>query len=96
VFLFLGMGGNMLLKRLVDGSAIDFRYIGYAIVAVTVARLIVVYGLIGLSNRYARIEPIDWRFQAIMFCGGGLRGALPLVMALSLPLDSSIGSSSWT
>ena len=87
VFLFLGIGGNMLLKRLVDGSAIDFRYIGYAIVAVTVARLIVVHGLIGLSNRYARIEPIDWRFQAIMFWGGGLRGALPLVMALSLPLD---------
>ena len=86
VFLFLGIGGNMVLKRLLDGSAMGFAYIGYAVVAVTVARLIVVYGLIGLSNRYARTEPIDWRFQAIMFWGGGLRGALPLVMALSLPL----------
>jgi Na+:H+ antiporter len=64
----------------------DLAYIGYAVVAVTAARLIVVYGLVGLSNRYTRNEPIDWRFQAIMFWGGGLRGALPLVMALSLPL----------
>jgi CPA1 family monovalent cation:H+ antiporter len=45
-----------------------------------------VYGRVGLSNRYARIAPIGWRFQAIMFWGGGLRGARPLVMALSLPL----------
>jgi monovalent cation:H+ antiporter, CPA1 family len=27
------------------------------------------------------------RASAIIFWGGGLRGALPLVMALSLPLD---------
>ena len=43
VFLFLGIGGNMVLKRLLDGSAIGFTYIGYAVVAVTVARLIVVW-----------------------------------------------------
>jgi hypothetical protein len=33
------------------------------------------------------LEPIDWRQQAIIFWGGGLRGALPLVLALSLPFD---------
>jgi CPA1 family monovalent cation:H+ antiporter len=86
LFLFLGIGGNMLLKRLLSGTALDVAYIGYAVAAVTAARLVVVYGLVGLSNRYTRNEPIDWRFQAIMFWGGGLRGALPLVMALSLPL----------
>ena len=48
-------------------------------------RLIAVYGLIGLANRLPRSEPIDWRYQAVMFWGGGLRGALPLVLALSLP-----------
>jgi hypothetical protein len=35
--------------------------------------------------RRRRTEPIDWRHQAIIFWGRGLRGALPLVMALSLP-----------
>jgi NhaP-type Na+/H+ or K+/H+ antiporter len=33
------------------------------------------------------LEPIDWRQQAIIFWGGGLRGALPLILALSLPFD---------
>jgi monovalent cation:H+ antiporter, CPA1 family len=52
-----------------------------------VARLIVVGGVIGLVNTRSSIEPIDWRQQAIIFWGGGLRGALPLVLALSLPFD---------
>ena len=50
------------------------------------ARLIVVHGSIGLLNACTRIEPIDWRHQTVVFWGGGLRGALPLILALSLPL----------
>jgi CPA1 family monovalent cation:H+ antiporter len=87
VFLYLGIGGHAFLNRLLDRSAAERRYIGCAILAVLVARLIAVPSLIGLSNRFARIEPIGWRQQATMFWGGGLRGALPLVMALSLPTD---------
>jgi Na+:H+ antiporter len=48
--------------------------------------MVVVYGCIGLSNRRAKAEPIDWRYRAVIFWGGGMRGALPLVLALSLPM----------
>jgi monovalent cation:H+ antiporter, CPA1 family len=67
-------------------SAIELGYIVSAIAAVLLARLVVVYGFIRLLNRYTRIDPIDWRHQVIVFWGGGLRGALPLVLAFSLPL----------
>src|SRR5262245_44569071 len=85
VFLILGIGGGAFLQRQLAGSHGALRAIGYAVVAVLLGRLIAVYGLIALANRIGRIEPIDWRYQAIIFWGGGLRGALPLVMALSLP-----------
>ena len=87
VFLFLGIGEKTFLTRLGGEGAIELPYIASAIVAVIVARLIVVYGVIGLVNTSSRIEPIDWRHQTIIFWGGGLRGALPLVLVLSLPFD---------
>jgi CPA1 family monovalent cation:H+ antiporter len=86
VFLFLGIGGNTFLNRLGGASASDLSYIASAVVAVIVARVAVVYGLIALFNRCSKAEPIDWRYQTIMFWGGGLRGALPLVLALSIPV----------
>jgi Glycine transporter/Sodium/hydrogen exchanger family len=87
VFLFLGIGEHTFLTRLRGEGAAELPYIACAIVAVIVARLIVVYGVIGLVNTSSRIEPIDWRHRAIIFWGGGLRGALPLVLVLSLPFD---------
>jgi CPA1 family monovalent cation:H+ antiporter len=87
VFLILGLGGGAFLHRLLTRSPGAIRDIGCAIVAVLLGRLIAVYGLIGLANRVGRAEPIDRRYQAIIFWGGGLRGALPLVMALSLPSE---------
>jgi CPA1 family monovalent cation:H+ antiporter len=87
VFLFLGIGEHTFLTRLRGEGATELPYIACAIVAVMVARLIVVGGVIGLVNTCSRIEPIDWRQQAIIFWGGGLRGALPLVLVLSLPFD---------
>jgi CPA1 family monovalent cation:H+ antiporter len=51
-----------------------------------VARLVVVYGLTPLTNRLspeARVESSD---KAVMFWGG-LRGAIPLALALGLPAD---------
>ena len=85
IFLFLGIGGHTFLSRLRDASPADTSYIAYAIVAVIVARALVVYGLIGIVNRFTNGERIDWRYQAIIFWSGGMRGALPLVLVLSLP-----------
>jgi CPA1 family monovalent cation:H+ antiporter len=85
VFLVLGIGGGAFVHRLLGGDLRALRDIACAVGAALLGRLIAVYGLITVSNRLARAEPIDWRHQAIIFWGGGLRGALPLVMALSLP-----------
>jgi CPA1 family monovalent cation:H+ antiporter len=85
VFVFLGIGADTFLNRLRDASLMDMKYIVYAVVAVIVARLVVVYGFAGVFNRCTSAERIDWRNQTIIFWGGGMRGALPLVMVLSLP-----------
>lgn len=58
-----------------------------AIGAVLIARLVVIYGLNWITNRVG--EPISLRWQHVM-AWGGLRGALSLALALSLPL--SIGA----
>jgi CPA1 family monovalent cation:H+ antiporter len=85
IFLLLGIGSNTFLNRWRGASVADMSYIACAVVAVILARLVVVYGFLGLLNRCTNIEPIDRRYQAIIFWGGGMRGALPLVLALSLP-----------
>ena len=85
IFLFLGIGGNTFLNRLRGSSAVDLRDIACAVVTVIAARLLVVYGLIGVFNRFTNGERLDWRYQSIIFWAGGMRGALPLVLALSLP-----------
>ena len=54
----------------------------WAIVGVLIARVVVVYGLSFLSRRFT--EPISMRWQHVM-TWGGLRGALSLALALSLP-----------
>ena len=90
IFLFLGIGGDPFLQRLREGSWADLSYIVYAVVAVIAARLVVVYGFIGIFNRCSSGEPIDWRYQAVIFWGGGVRGALPLVLVLSLPADFAL------
>ena len=58
--------------------------IGWAILAVLVARAITVFGLVPIINRFPNAEPVDARYQTIMFWGG-LRGAVALALALSLP-----------
>ena len=85
IFLFLGIGGDTFLNRLRGASLTDLSSIAYAVVAVIVARLVVVSGFVGLFNRCTKGERIDWRYQAVIFWSGGVRGALPLVLALSLP-----------
>lgn len=60
--------------------------IGLAIMAVLLARAATVAGLVPLLGRLPGTDPIDWRYQSVLFWGG-LRGAVALALALSLPAD---------
>ncbi len=62
----------------------SWQSIAWAIGAVLIARFIVVYGLGWISNRIS--EPISLRWRHVI-AWGGLRGALSLALALSLPLS---------
>lgn len=54
--------------------------------AVLVARALSIYVLMPLINRVPGVEPIGLRYQHILFWGG-LRGAVAVALALSLPLQ---------
>ena len=55
-----------------------------AYVAVTIARAAVIYGMSGLLSRTRGRIPATWNFVLVW---GGIRGALSMVLALSLPYD---------
>ncbi len=75
-FLFLLIGLEMRLDELLSG----WQLILLATLAVLLARAVVIYGLT-LINR-----GIPWRWSHVLLWGG-LRGAISLALALSLPLD---------
>ena len=56
-----------------------------AIAAVFVARVISTYGTMGLLGLFQK-KPVDRRYQAVMVWGG-LRGAVALALALSIPVS---------
>ncbi len=56
--------------------------IAWAVGAMLIARVICVYGLIGLTN--LRAEPLPFKWRHILFWGG-LRGSLSIALVLSLP-----------
>jgi monovalent cation:H+ antiporter, CPA1 family len=60
--------------------------IAAAVLVSLVARAVSIFGLFPAVNRLPNIEKVDWRSQTVIWWGG-LRGALSLVMAMSLPLD---------
>jgi monovalent cation:H+ antiporter, CPA1 family len=76
VFLLIGLQVN--IPDLISA----WHPVVWAILAVFVARLLVVYGLSWISRR--AIEPIPLRWQHVLNWGG-LRGAICLALALSLP-----------
>ncbi len=81
VFLLIGLEVD--LKALSNA----WQALAWAIGGVLIARVIVVYGLGWLTNRFS--EPISWRWRHVI-AWGGLRGALSLALALSLP--ASLGT----
>ena len=76
VFLLIGLQVD------IPALIASYREILWAIGAVIVARIVVVYGLGWLVNRVG--EPISLRWKTVL-AWGGLRGALSLALALSLP-----------
>ncbi len=56
----------------------------WAILAMTIARAVSLYGLVQISNFFSK--PVPGRWQHIFFLGG-LRGALSIALVLSLPLN---------
>jgi len=56
----------------------------WVVVALLVSRAAVIYGLMPFVKRLPRAEPMNRAYQAVMFWGG-LRGAIALAIALSLP-----------
>ncbi|MCP4179211.1 MAG: sodium:proton antiporter [bacterium] len=82
IFLLLGLVEWRLIYEIGHSKNL-FSYILYAILAVTVARIIVVYGIIPILKFFPKYEKIDLKYQTIIFWGG-LRGAVPLALAFSL------------
>ncbi len=76
VFLLIGLQVN--LFELVAG----WQSIVWAVLAVLVARVIVVYGLGWIAGRFDEPIPLAWDH---VLAWGGLRGAISLALALSLP-----------
>jgi CPA1 family monovalent cation:H+ antiporter len=81
VFLLLGLQVNLVALMAA------WQQIVCAIVAVLIARAVVVYGLGWFANRLTERVPIRWQ-HVLMW--GGLRGAISLALALSLP--AALGS----
>jgi monovalent cation:H+ antiporter, CPA1 family len=77
IFLLIGLQVN------ITALLASWQSILWAILAVFIARLIVVYGLSWLVNRVS--EPIPLRWQHIL-SWGDLRGAITLALVLSLPV----------
>ncbi len=83
VFLLVGL--SITVPRLLDSAG----PIVVAVLAILVGRVIVVYGLVGgssrlIASRFHRAIPLAWLH--VMFWGG-LRGAVSVALALSLPRD---------
>lgn len=82
VFLLIGLKVN------ISALIVSWQSVAWAILAVLMARVIIVYGLSWVVNRVA--EPISTNWQHIL-TWGGLRGAICLALVLSLP--ASFGNS---
>lgn len=84
VFLLIGLQVN------IPALAAAWQPIVWAVAAVLLSRMIIVYSLTWLTNRFARwmgsrtLEPVPLRWQHVLVWGG-LRGAISLALALTLP-----------
>lgn len=77
VFLLIGLELQVTILTEHLGS------VGWAVLAMLASRLVAVYGLIPLINRFTAPVSVQWRH--VLFWGG-LRGSLAIALALSLPM----------
>jgi CPA1 family monovalent cation:H+ antiporter len=78
VFLLIGLDVNL---REIGANIVP---IGVALVAVLFSRALVVYGITALTNLRSTVK-VSFAYRHVLFWGG-LRGAISLALALSLPL----------
>lgn len=91
IFLLLGLTEHLAVVELIEGTRHARVYLAriagmvlLGIAAILVARAVVVFVLVPLLNRRPRFPRVDRKNQIVMFWGG-LRGALPIGLAVSLP-----------
>lgn len=84
---YIGSVANALVFFLI-GVSIHLEHIGatlltlgVVILAMLVSRALVVFGLIPLIGKFPKTQPIDRRYQTVMWWGG-LRGAIALAIVL--------------
>lgn len=80
VFLMVGLR--------VDLSALQasLPVLATVIVGMLVSRGLIIYGIVPVLGRLPGTDPVDRRYQTVMFWGG-LRGAVALAIVLALPSD---------
>ena len=81
VFLLLGLTEGYLARRLDRLPQIGL-FVLVAVFAVQISRALLVFGAVPLFNRFSK-HPIGRAYRAVLFWGG-LRGALPVALAMSL------------
>ncbi|MFK0569695.1 cation:proton antiporter [Endozoicomonas sp.] len=83
IFLLLGLSEDFLLR---DAGHISHTYptLLIAIVTVLLARFLVVYLLLSVSNLIPLSDKVDGNSMKVMFWGG-LRGVVPVALMLSIP-----------
>lgn len=86
IFLLLGITEDYLIEDILSLSSNIIPVIVIGIIVIVSARSVVIYGLIPLINKISAKHPVPLRYMHVMFWGG-LRGAVPLALALSLSSD---------
>ncbi len=77
---FLMVGLRVDLSELVN----SWQALVWVILAMQLSRAVVIYGMVPLAKKLPGFEPVNRRFQTVMFWGG-LRGAIALALVMSLP-----------
>ncbi|TNG02358.1 MAG: sodium:proton antiporter, partial [Gammaproteobacteria bacterium] len=84
IFILVGL-------RMEMGSlAANLDLLALLVAAMLVSRAVVVFGLVPTLERLPNSNPINRRYQAVMYWGG-LRGAIALAIVLSLPEFEYVG-----
>jgi len=80
IFLLIGLH----IARDLGGLGALAGPIALGIGVALLARGVSIFGLFPFVNRLPNIEKVDWRYQTVI-AWGGLRGALSLVLAMTIP-----------